>query len=232
MNKETRKFIKKYGLARKNLSSLTLKQIFDDLGFRIIQFNKFRNSPGIQRLIDAYELTEHAMTRKAFIFVDNESKILFIRQYIGEDELIHYLLHELGHIWLKHNYKLYDDDIQEREADEFSVLVRETLKRNKKRTKNIAVICSLIVLAICVYFSYKPDKALPVSTQMTPAPPAVSASMPTPEIAASDIVCVTQTGKKYHRPDCRYVKNKTNITEISKSEAIEREYEPCKVCKP
>lgn len=44
------------------------------------------------------------------------------------------------------------------------------------------------------------------------------------------IVYITNTGEKYHRGNCRYLR-KSKIA-IKKSEAIDRGYEPCKVCKP
>jgi len=45
-----------------------------------------------------------------------------------------------------------------------------------------------------------------------------------------DIVYITQTGKKYHRAGCRYLK-KSSIP-ITRQEAIARGYTPCSVCKP
>ncbi len=45
-----------------------------------------------------------------------------------------------------------------------------------------------------------------------------------------DTVYITRTGSKYHRTNCSYLrKSKTAIT---REEAIERGYEPCKRCKP
>lgn len=48
----------------------------------------------------------------------------------------------------------------------------------------------------------------------------------------SEIVVVTKTGDKYHLPDCQHVREKDNVIEMTKQEAIEKGYEPCKVCKP
>lgn len=44
------------------------------------------------------------------------------------------------------------------------------------------------------------------------------------------LVYVTRTGKKYHLKDCRYVKN-SRFT-LTLREALEKGYEPCKVCHP
>lgn len=42
-------------------------------------------------------------------------------------------------------------------------------------------------------------------------------------------VYITKTGKKYHRPDCRYLR--LSRIPISLTEAAQRGYTPCKVCK-
>ena len=46
----------------------------------------------------------------------------------------------------------------------------------------------------------------------------------------ADMVVITQSGDKYHTPGCRYVKNKTNIIEISVGQAEEMGKTPCSVC--
>ena len=46
----------------------------------------------------------------------------------------------------------------------------------------------------------------------------------------ADMVIITQSGDKYHAPGCRYVKNKTNIIEISVGQAEEMGKTPCSVC--
>lgn len=43
-------------------------------------------------------------------------------------------------------------------------------------------------------------------------------------------VWITPTGKKYHRENCRTIRDKKQ--EISLEEAEQRKYEPCKVCDP
>ncbi len=43
-------------------------------------------------------------------------------------------------------------------------------------------------------------------------------------------VYITKTGKKYHRAGCRYLRY--SKYKITKSEALERGYAPCKVCRP
>lgn len=47
---------------------------------------------------------------------------------------------------------------------------------------------------------------------------------------ASDMVVITAKGKKYHRSNCRTVKQ--YVKELTVEEAQKLGYKPCKVCKP
>lgn len=47
-----------------------------------------------------------------------------------------------------------------------------------------------------------------------------------------ELVYVTSSGEKYHRPTCRYVKNKSNVRSLSVSSAVSHGYEACSVCNP
>ncbi len=70
-----------------------------------------------------------------------------------------------------------------------------------------------------------PDQA----TMATEVEPPRTAQL-TQQVAKKDLVHITNTGTKYHRAGCRYL-SKSDIP-IEQSDAIERGYEPCKVCKP
>ena len=47
---------------------------------------------------------------------------------------------------------------------------------------------------------------------------------------ASSQVVVTPTGKKYHRPDCRTLRQEIRWLSVEQAQALG--YAPCKVCKP
>lgn len=49
-------------------------------------------------------------------------------------------------------------------------------------------------------------------------------------IVSAQTVYVTKTGTKYHVADCRYLSQSKIAIELK--DAIERGYEPCKVCHP
>ena len=83
---------------------------------------------------------------------------------------------------------------------------------------------SMFLMFICL----SPEKSLsePMSTT---APLAATHSYPE-TIISSDSVYITKTGKKFHKQNCRHIKNSSTITDISINNAIDAGYEPCKDC--
>ncbi len=223
MLKKAKKFIKKYRLNKLGLSYRSLANIFNSLGYKIIFFNKFSNTCDIQKLINVCRLQKEIETRRVFMYVDGSTKLLFLHKGIAEDEKVHYMLHELGHIELKHIYIDTDEDMQEREADEFAVVVKLILKYRKKYIIAVLSVCLIVVNILsvcCINLSVKHTPISAVTYQQTT------------DFSKSDNVCVTKSGTKYHLPACQYVKYKTNIMEISKEEAIKCGYHACNVCNP
>lgn len=226
MTKEVKKFVKKYNLTKEKLSYEYLRGIFIGLGYDIIFFKRINNTNDVKILIDTYDLQGCISSYQSFIFVGDDVKLLFLREHMAEDELIHYMLHELGHIWLKHNPNTYDSAYQERTADEFAVKVKILLNQQKRIIK-VLVVCSVCFWILCVYFSIKSSNPIiNLSSNTTQQPISVSSYA----AEYSEGVYVTTSGKKYHLPNCQHVRYKTNTIEISKEEAVKLEYEPCKVC--
>lgn len=229
MNKEVIRFIKRYGLTKINLSSSLLERIFTEAGYRIILFNKSHNPQAVQKVIDAYGLNNQIKNRKVFTFTDDEVKMLFMHEYIDEDALIHYLLHELGHIRLRHTRNSDDEDIQEKEADEFAVLVKGSLQsryRLQKAGKRCVFIMSVAMLIVCIVcLLHIPERLQRTSNAVT------ALSSPAPFVSSEvDVVYVTKSGSKFHKRNCRHIKNSDTIIDISIDKAIITGYEPCKDC--
>lgn len=53
-----------------------------------------------------------------------------------------------------------------------------------------------------------------------------------PEKQESVLVWITEAGTKYHKKECRTLKNSTTVKSITLEEAVKLGYEACKVCKP
>lgn len=221
MFKNAEKFIKKYNLTQKNLSYNYLKQIFESLGYETVFFSEYDNQPNIQYIIDMYKLQKLTASSKSFILENDIVKVLFLHEHVGEDELIHYMLHELGHIWLNHSPYTYNKEKKEREADEFAVLVKIFLKYRYFCCTAAIVITSLLLIVIIAIPRKGVNNVAKPITLSTLAP------------VQNDVhVFVTKSGEKYHLPDCQYVENKTNIFKMTEQEALDAGYEPCAVCRP
>lgn len=109
----------------------------------------------------------------------------------------------------------------------------QEIKPNKRRRTIPLCICALLTIlamAVCIHIlPSQNDK-----TDTAEETPAVTEQTTPHENANPDrsetTVYITNSGKKYHLPECRYIKNKTNVIECSISEAINMGYQPCKVC--
>ncbi|GAB6390929.1 MAG: hypothetical protein MdMp014T_0302 [Treponematales bacterium] len=61
------------------------------------------------------------------------------------------------------------------------------------------------------------------------APKVEAGAKQAPAKAAPVVVYITRTGKKYHRENCRYLRQSKIETTL---EEARRSYEPCSVCNP
>lgn len=57
-------------------------------------------------------------------------------------------------------------------------------------------------------------------------------SVQTESMAEEQTVYVTRTGQKYHRSDCRTLRRSKYLYEMTRDEALQKGYLPCKVCRP
>ncbi len=131
------------------------------------------------------------------------------------------MLHEIGHIWLNHNYNTYCKEKQEREADEFAVLVKILLKYKRLLYVSAIIIVGLLLTIILLYTQQSAKNTAKPVIMLIPSP-----------IQNNTSVVITKSGEKYHLPDCQYVRNNTNTINMSKEEALNAGYEPCAVCRP
>ena len=43
---------------------------------------------------------------------------------------------------------------------------------------------------------------------------------------------ITESGEKYHKEDCIFVKDKKNVERLTETDYYSGEYEPCQICLP
>ena len=136
--------------------------------------------------------------------------IIFVDDKLSESDKLCVLLHELGHIKLGHLESSVarhrDNKILELEADAFAYSIL------KPKRASVAHILIVVMLAALIFVLGGFGGAFLTTAQ------------------SKNMVCVTQSGEKFHRPSCIHTKNK-NYAELSRSEALKC-FEPCKVCNP
>lgn len=204
----------------------TVSAYLQSIGFAVVLYNCNKDND----LLIKYDLVDFSKTVKGFTVYRKDFKAVFIDDSPAREEKLCVLIHETAHIVLGHIDKkdIQDARLMEMEADAFAHQVLYPQK--DMRTFNVLTVCVAILcilLTVCFVNSNKEPIAIPQT--------AVSAFVPTvaPITATenqSDIVYVTPSGTKYHRSDCRYVKNK-NCSTYQRAEA-EQKYSACSVCRP
>lgn len=111
----------------------------------------------------------------------------------------------------------------------------------KRPNAVLAISCVLCVVTAVIGFggdyinqlfrSGSPAQALVASSPQpaTEAPPTSPAAEPQRD-ESSITVYVTDTGERYHRADCQYLRYSKHA--VSLKEAKRQGYTPCKVCRP
>ena len=102
----------------------------------------------------------------------------------------------------------------------------------KKRITLLAVCLIVMLTVFTTYITLKNNNTKPSGNsnfQTSTETPSLSENLIRPPLKENQVI-VTISGTKYHMPDCRYVKNKTNVIEEDINTAINDGYAPCKVC--
>lgn len=120
-------------------------------------------------------------------------------------------------------------------AEEYWAEIKHRLPKRKLSTKRKILITSIICIIITLLSSAGFMLSKKLSNQETKSDTvkpnsAVHTQTSEQEKSQEEKVIVTISGTKYHMPNCRYVKNKTNVIEEDINTAINDGYAPCKVC--
>lgn len=218
VKQKAEKFIKEYKLY--DVTYKNLKAAAMAMGYVVVEFNSHYNDEHVENLIDALKIKHYAETSRGFTYVDTDNRIIFVNQSLNDYEKLVVLSHEIGHVYLNHfntGNIIGNDVIQEKDANEFSHYL---LKKNLKmriyskihKNKKVSIICAVTVLIIAVGTA---------GTGITKKQQSYYGQY-----------YVTQTGNKFHKKDCIFVKNKTNIHRLTKEEFQEGKYQPCNTCLP
>ena len=211
-------FKKKYKLKKINFSNL--KKVAVEMGYTIIEFNSTYNENDVETVIQTLNLRENITKARGFTYVSTDYRLIFINENLNDEEKLIVLAHELGHIVCEHistSHIIGNDVKEEYEANEFAHYL---LKQGKfRKVKNIMaahrkiLIVSIIVLCLIAGLS---TAYLIVQNKNL----------------YTDDLYVTTTGNCYHKKECIFVKNKTNIQKVTKAEFENGTYSPCDICLP
>lgn len=215
---KVKEFVKEYQLQELNAASLCL--VMEQQGYTIVKYNHIENESDVSELVDALGLREMVERSKGFTYADLNFRAVFLHEDLSEKEKLMVLAHEEGHIYCGHlsSVPIIGRDVQEEyEANEFahyllhSSLARRTMNRRKgnKRLTYAAAAAAAMLLLISAFLVFRKSNR-PVYADFY----------------------VTETGFKYHKRDCIFVKGKDNARPITESEYYSGEYRPCGVCMP
>ena len=215
---KARQFLRQYGMQEVNLNNL--KSAIIKQGYTIVEFNNIFNDENVTALVDALNLSDYIEHSKGFTYADKNYRLIFLHEDLSEDEKLIVLAHEAGHIYCEHfkAIPIIGKDIQEEhEANEFSHYLLHPrsflhflniLKKYKKLSISIGVLIAMLIIGALVGAKVYKERSY-----------------------FGDFY-ITEAGSKYHKPECIFIKNKTNVHRMTKEEFENGEYEPCKICLP
>lgn len=205
----------KYNLPKITLDNLIY--IIEDNGFEIIEFGKPNSSSST--IIKELKLEKYAKSRNAFAYQLGSAKFVFLFEDLSAEEKLLALAHEAGHIFCSH---LKEGNIEysveeEFEANEFTHYILHPsymyMVKQWVVERKTAVTISIVVLAlICV--------CAIVFTQIQKAN------------AYYGDYYITETGEKYHKKDCIFIKDKKRVERLTEGDYNSGEYDPCQICLP
>ena len=202
---------------RKNVKWLK-KELNGDVSYISLENFAKRNNISVlsysegKELIKDLKAEEFTDKANSYFYNSTTMKVIFIRDNQVDKQFL--LAHEIGHYLLNHCGKV----LEERDAN----LVAGLLLSNKPNImlKMSIVTVFLVSVGLCVYLGLRE----PISPVETEAEQTITAEQ-------TNKTCVlTRTGDKYHLPSCYYVRDKSDLIEVTLEEAEKGGYEPCKVC--
>ena len=203
-----------------NLRTVTLDNlvyIIEDQGYEIVEFNLY--DVATNHILEKLGLTGYAKSRKAFTYKQGLAQFVFIFEDLSADEKLLALAHEIGHIFCMHlkegNAECSVEE--EYEANEFAhhllhpgvwMRFRCWLISHRKYVITALAVASVVVIGAILIVQ------------------AIQSCSYYGEYH------ITENGEKYHKEDCIFVKDKTNVERLTEEGYYSGEYDPCQICLP
>lgn len=218
IRKKVSRFCREFSL--KDVSSDSLIDAMEKQGYTVISFNNVSNDDDIRVLADSLGISEMMRHSKGFTYFSQRHRLVFIHEGLSETEKIIVLAHEEGHIYCGHSSAapiMGSDVNDEYEANEFAhfLLSRGRAARaadmikQHKRVSAAAAAVLLIIISAAVLFTVSNN-----------------------EHRYYGEYYITSSGSKYHKKDCIFVKDKSNVRRMTEEEFESGDYDPCAICLP
>ncbi len=203
------------------VTEVSEKAICDALskqGYTVIYFNAIFNDDNVSQIIMNLKLDEYIQSNKGFTYANDKYRLVFVNEDLSEEERLLVLAHEQGHIFCGHTscQPIIGQDVkQEHEANEFAHYLLHPSKIDntkiwiRKHKKIVASILACVLIAAVGITIF---------------------SVVLKENSYYGEFYITSTGSKYHKKECIFVKNKTNVKRMTKEEFESGNYEACKTC--
>jgi len=218
IKRKAKAFLNKYKPDEINPS--VLKGIIKSLGYTVIEYNHIYNDENVSNLIKALGIEEVVNMSKGFTYADKQRRLVFLHEDLSDYEKSLVLAHEAGHIYCGHlsSYPIIGKDVvEEHEANEFThyIMKKKSWGRTKKFVKKHKWI--VIVAAVLLLLTLFGTAVLNASDK---------------EEEIQEYYYLTSTGNKFHKEECIFVKDKSNVQKITAQELEDGDYEPCGICLP
>lgn len=191
----------------------TVEKHLKKQGYEVLFFN----TPVGDAELARYAQTEKAKTSKAFTYVGT-AKIIFINDLLSVEDKLYLLLHEVGHIMLKHldfeRLSAHNRILLDVDADAFVYFLL-----HRKRNSYLPAVIFAFIAIITVIVALR-----------LPAKETFSDGSKYTAREISEYVVITPAGSHYHRESCGTIFGHT-MARIEQSEA-EKLFTPCRMCNP
>lgn len=218
IRRKTKQFLKEFSVREPDCGEL--KRAIEGQGFTVVEYSHLLNDGAVGALVEALKLTDEIRRARSFTYADENHRIVFLNEALSDAEKLLVLSHEAGHIFLGHmsSPPMIGRDVQEEhEANEFSHYLlnrgawerlRAGIRRHRVLAAAAAAALALLLVGGIVFAVAETEKRYYGNYY------------------------ITESGNRYHRRNCIFVRDKTNVHRMTVEEFESGEYEPCGMCLP
>ncbi len=203
----------------RDLNPDALSEALEKQGYTVVEFRPMNNEPDVALLLRNLHLEDRAIYSRGFVYVDSHYRMVFVSEDLSDFEKTLVLLHEQGHIYLKHmnHASVIGVDVQEEyEANEFvHYLINpgfiqrtgESARRYKIPIMIVLLVLTAGLFGVVKYKEYNESRTYFMEYYVTPY------------------------GTKYHIKECSVIEGK-EVRRLTKEDIESGQYEPCAFCIP